>query len=80
MALIVDQDRVALLAQYMRDESTNHPNCKKTDLAAAVSCLDVWFDSNATAINAALPNPFKSNATLAQKSRLVRYVIEKRYG
>jgi len=42
----------------------------KADLLAAVNATDAWIDSNQTSFNNTLPNPFKTNATLAQKTLL----------
>ncbi len=50
------------------------------DLRAAVNALDVYLEDNAAAINAVLPQPFKSEATNAQKALLLMRVTAKRYG
>jgi hypothetical protein len=52
----------------------------KDDLAAAVTAADTWATSAAGAFNAALPDPFKSTATAAQKAILLAYVCLKRAG
>jgi hypothetical protein len=53
----------------------NHTNIK-----AAVDAADQWADDNATAFNNALPVPFRTTATTAQKTLLLSYVILKRAG
>ena len=42
----------------------------KYDLLAAVGAMDDWIEAEQGAINTALPNPFKTNATTAQKTLL----------
>lgn len=51
----------------------------KADLAAAVTAIDTFLDNNRAAINNAFPEPFKSEATAAQKALVVVYVIMRRY-
>jgi hypothetical protein len=80
MAVLSDADRAACHGQFMRDEAAPVVGVLKADLLAAVIALDVFFDTNSTAINNAIPQPARAALTTAQKSRLVRYVIEKRYG
>jgi phage repressor protein C with HTH and peptisase S24 domain len=52
----------------------------KAQLAAAVAAADQWADDNAAAYNTALPAAFRNNATAAQKSLLLVYVIARRAG
>lgn len=49
----------------------NTANLDLEEIRAAVSDLTDFIEGNATAINNAFPEPFKSEATLAQK----RYVL-----
>jgi hypothetical protein len=80
MATLSAQQQAEVNASFMHDETTTFGNILKADLLAAVVALDSYFDTNASAINQALPATARSALTMAQKSRLVRYVIEKRYG
>jgi len=80
MALLVDVDRALIWGEYMRTEASPHGALTKGDVRAAVDALDVFFDANVTAINNAIPLPARTVLTTAQKSRLVRYIIQKRYG
>ena len=50
------------------------------DVRAAVNALDDFMEVNAATINAALPEPFKGEATQAQKALLLMRVTAKRYG
>jgi hypothetical protein len=80
MAVLDETARASIWGAYMADESGAHAALTKADIRAAVDALDVFFDTNATAINTAIPLPARTSLTLAQKSRLVRYVIQRRYG
>jgi hypothetical protein len=70
----------AQLQRDMRDTGGFWNNLTKADLLAAVNAADDWRNTNATAYNTALPDPFKTNATAAQKSMLLCYVIMRFYG
>lgn len=52
----------------------------KADLRDAVDACDSWVDSNSTSFNTALPQPFRGNATPAQKTLLLCYVAMRRAG
>ena len=47
---------------------------------SAIGATDTWIADNQAAFNAALPEPFKSNATLEQKTLLFCHVAMKRAG
>jgi hypothetical protein len=51
----------------------------KPDLLAAVTALDAFMDTNASAINNAIPQPARSALTTAQKARLLMLVLKYRY-
>lgn len=52
----------------------------KVALRAAVAALDTWLANNQVSANAALPEPFKSGATNAQKFLLLALVAMRRAG
>lgn len=52
----------------------------KVDLADAVTKADAWADANAASYNAALPQPFRTQASAGQKALLLAYVCMKRTG
>lgn len=82
MALLADADRAAVWAEYMRDISAERGAfgaLTKADLRAAVNALDQWLDDNAAAVNSVIPQPARGALTSAQKSRLFRDVLRKRY-
>lgn len=45
-------------------------NIGKADLRAAVDATDTWINDNQGSYNTTLPNPFKTQATDAQKTLL----------
>lgn len=51
----------------------------KADIQTAVVAVDAWAVANAASYNAALPLATRSGLTTAQKSRLLMYVLRKRY-
>jgi hypothetical protein len=51
----------------------------KTDLRAAVNAIDAFLNTNAAALNTAIPQPARSALTTAQKARLLMFVIQRRY-
>lgn len=76
MATLSAQDRLDAVADYIRDDGVS---ITKADLRAAFNALDDWFDTNAATLNAVLPQPARSDLSTAQKARLLRAVIAKRY-
>lgn len=52
----------------------------KAELQSAVDAADSWVDTNAAEYNTALPQPFRANATPAQKAVLIAYVCFRRAG
>lgn len=55
-------------------------NHAKADVRAAIAAADTWASSNATSFNSALPQPFRGNATTAEKAALLAYVALRRAG
>lgn len=51
----------------------------KDDLAAAVTAADTWATSNAASFSAALPIPFRTTASAAQKAALLAFVALRRW-
>lgn len=81
MAVLVDADRAAIWAEFMTDRSRVGDSMPllKADLRAAVDALDSFLDTNASTINAAIPQPARGALTTAQKALLLQYVVAKRY-
>lgn len=78
MAVLSEQDRQRVwrgLMRYWSRLNESLPGMLKLDLRAAVDATDSWIDThggNTTAdnvgFNGALPNPFRTNASVAQKT------------
>jgi hypothetical protein len=81
MAKLTAPQLAELSAQYQREISdVREPIAiTKPDLAAAWTAADAWVEANAASFNAALPLPARTVLTAKQKSRLLTYVIRKRY-
>jgi hypothetical protein len=81
MAVLPDADRVALWAEFMRDQSASRTpmGLTKADLRAAVDAADAWADSNAASFNTALPQPARNALTAKQKALLLMVVIRRRW-
>jgi len=48
-------------------------------LRAAVDAVDTFLETNASAINSAIPQPARGVLTTKQKALLLMYVIGRRY-
>lgn len=73
MTTLSTADRQRIWRGVMRYWSREHEELavvNKTELQAAVDATDDWIDANQASFNAALPEPFASNATAAQKTFL----------
>lgn len=82
MAALSDADRREAFGEYMTELSTEREgfgNLTKPDILAAAIAIDDFLVANAAAINSNFPQPFRGEATTAQKSRLMRLVMKKRF-
>jgi hypothetical protein len=79
MALTPQQQALTWRAMLGQDGALSDA-FTKPDLTAAVVAADAWATANAASYNAALSDPFKSNATAQQKALLLAYVCLKRAG
>lgn len=77
MALTAQQAREAAVA--MAKAEPGLLTMSKTDLVAAVNAADAWATANSASYNTALPDPFKTNATAAQKAALLSFVALRRW-
>lgn len=51
----------------------------KAEVDAAIASADDWIDANAASYNAALPTPFRTSATAAQKTLVLMAVAGASY-
>lgn len=79
MAVLSDNDRAEVWAQWMRDNADTVGAMTKSDLRAAANALDDFLNTNATAINNAIPQPARGVLSTSQKARLLMLVIQRRY-
>lgn len=76
---LTSQERAEVWALMMRRRHC--PSAvMKTDFRAAINAADDWADANATSYNNALPLPFRTAATNAEKALLLAFVCLKRAG
>jgi hypothetical protein len=82
MAVLNDADRKTVWAEFMSTLSARREACslKKAELRAAVDAIDAWVDANATAFNAAIPQPARTALTAKQKAEVLMFVVSKRWG
>lgn len=82
MAVLTDPDRAAIAAQMNRDISAAREPiaCVRADIRATVDALDAFLNTNANAINNAIPAGPRATLTTAQKARILAAVVLKRYG
>lgn len=72
--------RARTLAQWMRELDLPLSGITKPDIAAALAATDDWIDANQASFNQALPQPFRSAASLPMKTLLFCYVAMRRAG
>ncbi len=81
MAVLSNADRSEVAADFNRAVSDDHEPCAaiKADVIACANALDDFLNANAATINAAIPQPGRTNLTTAQKARIMMLVIRRRY-
>jgi ATP/maltotriose-dependent transcriptional regulator MalT len=78
MAVLSSENRAEIHAEWMRlnDEAIS---ITKADLRAAVDALDNFLESNAAAVNNAIPQPARGALSARQKAWILALVIERRF-
>lgn len=79
MAELPEQDRERTWRWFMR-HNVDPCGFTKADLRAAINACDTWIDANAASFNTSLPQPFRGQATAAQKTLLLCWVAMRRAG
>lgn len=77
MTVLTAQQR-AKVSRWWQRENTTTVDFTKPDLAAGIAAIDDWLEANQTSFNQALPQPFRGQATTAQKLDLLMYVLQAR--
>lgn len=80
MPLTTQQQKAVWKAIADKIGETTAVRFSKAELIAAANAADSWASDNAASFNAALPNPFRSTATAAEKNLLLAYVCLARAG
>lgn len=82
MAALITADRIAVGAAFQTDASLARDPLgalTKADVQAAVAAVDDWVVANSAAFNTAIPTAARNALSPAQKSRLLSYIVKKRY-
>lgn len=81
MAVLSDTDRATVWAKFMREASASGDALPllKADLRAAFDAIDTFLDTNAAAINGAIPQPARGALTTKQKALILVDVVLQRY-
>ncbi len=79
MAVLTEEERVDSWARWMQDNAEDTPFIKQ-ELRSALDATDDWIEANQASFVAALPAPFRTQSTTAQKVQLFTYVTAKRFG
>jgi len=78
MAVLSDQDRADVTQEFMA-LAAGPFTITKADIRAAVNALDDWYNTNAAAANAALPQPARAALTTTDKAHMSNLIVSKRY-
>lgn len=81
MAVLTDPQRAAIWSAFMAElsgERTSTNGITKADIRAAIDALDSFMNTNASAINSAIPLPAR-NLSTAIKARMLMFVVRQRY-
>ena len=80
MANLSDVNRALVAAEYNRSFPHGETcSATKNDIRAATDAIDAWLNTNAAAMNSAIPQPARGLLTVKQKARLLMRVVSKRY-
>jgi len=81
MAALTEQERQELWQEWMADLSNNRESVSvtKADLRAALDALDTWVEANQATINSTIPQPARGALSVAQKAKLMMFILTKRY-
>jgi hypothetical protein len=80
MAVLDEANRFSAWAEANRTNGLAIQGVLKVDLRAAVDAIDNWLETNATALNTAIPQPARGALTARQKAALLMLVVDRRFG
>lgn len=78
MAVLSNEERAAVCAQFHRDNDTSIA-CTKAQVRSVANAIDVWLDDNSAGLNSAMNAAGGSSLTTAQKLRLFVSVARRRW-
>ena len=82
MAVLADADRASCYSDFVAELGQARESfglVTKADIRAALNGLDDFLSTNAVSINQAIPQPARGVLTVAQKARLLRWVVTYRF-
>ena len=82
MAVLTDPRRIEAWREIMAELSQAREGTgvlTKADLRAALDAIDNFLNTNASALNTAIPQPARGVLTAAQKARMLLAVVRYRY-
>lgn len=81
MAVLSAAERATVTAYLMQQVSSNSETVAITKdvLRAAIDAADSWVDANAASFNSALPAQARTGLTVSQKSRILAWVVLRRF-
>lgn len=81
MAVLSNSERADAAAEMQRDESRERQTIAglKSEVRDLINAMDDYLDTNAIAMNQAIPQPARGNFTARQKARALIYVVNKRF-
>ena len=81
MAVMTDQQIDNCWAQFMQTAGQYGEvfTCLKSEGRALIAALDAYLNTNASAINNAIPQPARGAFTTAMKARALKAVVDHRY-
>lgn len=82
MAVLSDAERAFVSALFQSTICSRREafgTLTKAEVRAAINGLDDYMNTNAAAINSAIPQPARAQLTVPQKAELLKFVITRRY-
>ena len=81
MTVLTEEDRADCSTEFQREESRDRSPIggTKADIRVMINALDDYMDTNAAAMNQAIPQPQRGMFTAAQKAKVLNFVVRKRY-
>lgn len=81
MAVLADEDRAEIWAEFMREACRLGISLPvlKAELRSAFNGADDYMNTNAAAMNTAIPQPARGALSAEAKALIYKFVIDRRY-